>query len=58
MTYVSLPRGLEVSTLAESPDLEPGLRSLPDTFPEFMHHDATVNRYWNRLFTDFAGGLR
>jgi hypothetical protein len=55
VTYVSLPRSLEVSTLAESPDLEPGLRSVPDTFPEFMHHDATVNRYWSRLFTDFAG---
>ena len=54
MAYVSLPKGLEVSTLAERPDLESPIRSLPDTFPEFMHHDAAVDRYWSRLFTDFA----
>ncbi|QIN81248.1 GNAT family N-acetyltransferase [Rubrobacter tropicus] len=23
--------------------------------PEFMHHDAAVNRCWGRLFADFAG---
>ncbi len=23
--------------------------------PEFIHHDATVNRHWNNLFTNFAG---
>jgi hypothetical protein len=50
-----LPGGLTAHTLAERPDLEPRMRSLPDTFPEFMHHDAVVNRYWNGLFTDFAG---
>ena len=55
MTCVSLPKGLEASTLVERPDLESPVRSLPDTFPEFMHHDSTVNRYWSRLFTDFAG---
>lgn len=47
--------GTEVFTLAQRPDLEVGLRSLPDTFPEFMHHDAVVRRYWDSLFTDFAG---
>lgn len=50
-----LPDGLTAHTLAESPDLEPRVRSLPDTFPEFMHHDAAVNRHWDALFTDFAG---
>lgn len=42
-------------TLAERPDLESKVRSLPDTFPEFMHHDAVVGRYWETLFADFAG---
>jgi hypothetical protein len=50
-----LPAGLTAQTLAERPDLEFPIRSLPDTFPEFMHHDAAVNRYWSGLFTDFAG---
>ena len=51
MTSVSVPEGLEVFTLDERPDLKYRIRSLPDTFPEFMHHDAAVNRYWNDLFT-------
>jgi len=50
-----VPQGLRVFTLAERPDLESKVRSLPDTFPEFMHHDATVNRYWSSLFTYFSG---
>ncbi len=50
----TVPGGLEIFTLAERPDLERALRSLPDGFPEFMHHDAVVQRYWERLFTDFA----
>ena len=45
--------GLEVFTLADRPDLGGALSSLPDTFPEFMHHDAVVSRYWERLSTDF-----
>jgi hypothetical protein len=49
-----LPDGLTAHTLAQRPDLESLVRSLPDTFPEFMHHDAAVNRYWSGLFTDFA----
>jgi GNAT superfamily N-acetyltransferase len=52
---VTVSRTTEVFTLAERPDLEAGLRSLPGTFAEFMHHDAVVNRYWGSLFTDFAG---
>lgn len=52
---MSVPEGLRVFTLAEGPNLDPRVRSLPSTFPEFMHHDAAVNRYWNSLFTDFAG---
>ena len=55
MNFVGVPDGLEVFTLAERPDLESRVRSLPNTFPEFMHHDAAVNRYWSGLFTDFAG---
>jgi GNAT superfamily N-acetyltransferase len=54
MTSVDVPGGrLEIFTLAERPDLTPRLRSLPDTFPEFMHHDAAVNRHWSALFADF-----
>jgi GNAT superfamily N-acetyltransferase len=49
-----LPDGLTAHTLAQRPELESRVRSLPDTFPEFMHHDAAVNRYWSSLFTDFA----
>jgi len=48
-------RGLSVFTLAERPSLEAGLRSLLGTFPEFMHHDAIVQRFWDALFADFAG---
>ncbi|HEX2728379.1 MAG TPA: hypothetical protein VHM16_01410 [Rubrobacteraceae bacterium] len=36
------------------PDLEARARSLAAAFPEFMHHDAVVTRYWERLYTDFA----
>ena len=36
----SLPGGLTAHTLAQRPDFESRVRSLPDTFPEFMHHDA------------------
>ena len=54
MASVNALEGLEISTLAERPDLEGELRSLPDTFPEFMHHDAVVNRLWDHLYTDFA----
>ncbi|MGH3147991.1 MAG: GNAT family N-acetyltransferase [Rubrobacter sp.] len=50
-----MPDGLAVHTLAQRPDLESGVSSLPDAFPEFMYHDAAVNRYWGDLFTDFAG---
>ena len=48
-------RGVEVSTLDKRPDLEAGVRSLPSTFAEFMHHDAVVDRFWESLFADFAG---
>jgi hypothetical protein len=50
-----VPDGLRVFTLSERPDLAPRVRALSDTFPEYMHHDATVNRYWDNLFADFAG---
>lgn len=47
---------LRVVTLAERPDLESRARSLgPTMMPEFMHHDAAINRFWNDLFTVFAG---
>jgi hypothetical protein len=54
VALVNVPLGLEVFTLAERPDLESRVDSLPDMFPEFMYHDATVGRYWEGLFTDFA----
>lgn len=41
-------------TLAERPDLEEGVRSLDSkNLPDFMSHDATVNRVWTRLYSDF-----
>jgi hypothetical protein len=52
---VRVSEGIEVFTVAQRPELEVGLRSLPGTFAEFMHHDAVVNRYWDSLFADFAG---
>jgi GNAT superfamily N-acetyltransferase len=52
---VRVSEGIEVFTLAQRPELEAGLRSLPGTFPEFMHHDAVVDRYWGSLFAEFAG---
>jgi hypothetical protein len=39
---------IEIFTLAERLDLGAALGSLPNTFPEFMHDDAVVNRYWAR----------
>ena len=54
MTSVGAPGGFEVCTLAARPDLEPLVRALPDTFSEFMHHDAAVNRLWNDLYARFA----
>ena len=27
----------------------------PNALPEFMHHDASVNRWWEELFDRFAG---
>ena len=47
--------GIEVFTLAQRPELETAVRTLPGTFPEFMHHDAVVERHWDALFTRFAG---
>jgi hypothetical protein len=52
---VRVAEGIEVFTLAQRPELEAGVRSLPGTFPEFMHHDAVVERCWESLFTGFAG---
>ena len=49
-----LSQGLTAHTLTQRSDLESRVRFLPDTFPEFMHHDAAVNRHWRGLFTDFA----
>ena len=44
-----------VSALEERPDFESAVRSISsDVLPEFMHHDAAVNRHWGELFADFA----
>lgn len=46
----------KVFTLEERPDLEGAARSISsDVLPEFMHHDAVVNRWWDELFERFAG---
>lgn len=53
---MTLPDGLEVFTLAQRPDLTPRARALdPAVLPRFMTHDAAVNRYWDELYTRFAG---
>ena len=45
-----------VFALDERPDLEDAARAInPDALPEFMHHDAAVNRVWDELFVRFAG---
>jgi GNAT superfamily N-acetyltransferase len=47
---------LRVFTLEERPDLEGTARSIgPKVLPEFVHHDAAVNRFWDELFGRFAG---
>lgn len=57
MRFPGLPEGLEVFTLDGRPDLEDRARHLePAAFPEFMHHDAVVNRLWDDLlYGRFAG---
>ncbi len=53
---MTLPDGLEVFTLAQRPDLTPRVRSLdPAVLPRFITNDAVVNRYWDELYTRFAG---
>ncbi len=47
--------GPSAFTLAQRPDLESEVRFMSaGLLPEFMHHDAGANRFWDRLFTDFA----
>ena len=53
---MTIPDGLTAFTLAQRPDLEREVRSMSaGLLPEFMHHDTGANRFWGRLFTDFAG---
>jgi hypothetical protein len=52
---VRVAEGIEVFTLAQRPELEAEVMSLPGMFSEFMHHDAVVDRYWPSLYTEFAG---
>jgi GNAT superfamily N-acetyltransferase len=45
-----------VRTLDDWPGLQGAARSIgADVLPEFMHHDAAVNRLWDELFDRFAG---
>ena len=42
--------------MEERPDLGDAARSIsPKVLPEFLHHDAAVNRWWGGLFDRFAG---
>ena len=41
-----------VFTLAERPDLDARLDEIGDPWPEFIHHDAVVNRMWPKLYED------
>lgn len=44
----------EIVTLAERPDLRERLGEIGDPWPEFIHHDPTINRRWSALYEDFA----
>ena len=47
---------IEVFTLEQRPELEPTARDLDSSaLPEFMHHDAAVNRHWEKLYSEFPG---
>jgi GNAT superfamily N-acetyltransferase len=48
MRFVHYP---EAKALQEAP----GYDELLGVWPEFLLHDALSNRYWNRLYTDYAG---
>jgi GNAT superfamily N-acetyltransferase len=46
----------EVHTVEQRPDLEePSHRLGASVWPEVMLHDEVVNRFWGRLYDDFAG---
>jgi GNAT superfamily N-acetyltransferase len=40
-----------IVTIAERPDLEPRLAEVADPWPEFLHHDETVNARWDELYS-------
>ena len=41
-----------VATFAERPDLAARISEIRPVWPEFIHHDAVVGRYWQRLSTE------
>ena len=42
-----------IVTIAERPDLDERLGEVADPWPEFIHHDDTVNSFWPELYVDF-----
>lgn len=44
-----------IVTVAERPDLEKRLGEIDDPWPEFIHHDETVNRWWPSLYDGLPG---
>ena len=40
-------------TIAERPELENRLEEIADPWPEFLHHDPVVRRWWSRLYERF-----
>jgi GNAT superfamily N-acetyltransferase len=40
-------------TVAERPDLERRLDEIADPWPEFIHHDQSVRRWWSSLYERF-----
>lgn len=44
---------MQTFTIAERPDLEERLGDLSDPWPEFIHHDEVVNRFWPLLYKRF-----
>jgi GNAT superfamily N-acetyltransferase len=44
---------MEVVRYADRPDLRETRRTVLNTFPEFMNHNAMGGRYWGRLYDEF-----
>jgi GNAT superfamily N-acetyltransferase len=44
---------MEIHRYADRPDLRETRRTVLNTFPEYMNHNAMGSRYWGRLYDEF-----